>query len=150
MITQLIEKKISIQAQPSAVWNALTNNDLIKQWMAEPEINLEILADWRSGGAISMKGFHHVEFENKGVVLKVEPGRELQYRYLSTLSQLPDQPANYSIMNFRLNPSDNHTELILTISNFPNESIFRHIDLYWQATLVILKRVVETSRVENT
>jgi uncharacterized protein YndB with AHSA1/START domain len=148
-MTQKIEKKVFIEAQAAAVWNALTMPDLIKLWMAEPEIDLQVSADWKEGSIISIKGFHHVEFENKGIVLKVNPEHELRYSYLSSLSQLPDRPDNYSIINFRLNQSGNSTEVVLTISNFPTESIFRHVDLYWQATLVILKQVVETSVIQR-
>jgi uncharacterized protein YndB with AHSA1/START domain len=148
-MAQHIEKKISIQAHPSAVWSALTNNDLIKQWMAEPEINLQISADWNEGSVISMRGFHHVGFENKGVVLKVDPEKELRYSYLSSLSRLSDHPENYSIISFKLNQSGNNTEVVLVISNFPTESIFNHVNLYWSATLMILKQVVETSVVQR-
>lgn len=148
-MTQKIEKKIFIEAQAAAVWNALTKPDLIKRWMAEPEIGLQVSVDWTEGAIISMKGFHHIEFENKGVVLKVDPENELRYSYLSSLSQLPDHPDNYSIINFKLNQFGNGTEVVLTIANFPTESIFRHVDLYWQATLVILKQAVETSIVQH-
>lgn len=148
-MTQQIEKRISIEAKPAVVWKALTDPDLIKRWMAEPEIGLQVLVEWKEGSTISMKGFHHVQFENKGIVLKVDPVRELQYSYLSSLSRLPDQPENYSIINFQLNPSGNNTEVVLAIRNFPTESIFRHVDLYWQGTLVILKQVVETSVVQR-
>lgn len=148
-MTQKIEKKVSIDAPIDAVWNALTKPDLIKLWMAEPEIGLQVSADWMEGASISMKGFHHIEFENKGIVLKVDPEKELRYSYLSSLSQLPDRPENYSIISFKLHPSGNSTLVTLTISNFPTESIFRHVDLYWQATLVILKQVAETSGVQR-
>jgi uncharacterized protein YndB with AHSA1/START domain len=148
-MTQKIEKKIFIEAQAAAVWKALIKPDLIKRWMAEPEIGLQVSVDWTEGSIISMQGFHHIEFENRGIVLKVDPENELRYSCLSSLSQLPDHPDNYSIINFKLNQSGNDTEVVLTITNFPTESIFRHVELYWQVTLVMLKQVIETSIVQR-
>jgi len=87
-MTQRIDKTIIIEATPSAVWDALTNPDLMKQWMGEPEIGIEIITDWKIGGLIIINGFHHIKFENKGTVLKFEPGKVLQYNYLSSLSRL--------------------------------------------------------------
>jgi uncharacterized protein YndB with AHSA1/START domain len=77
-MTQKIEKKIFIEAQAAAVWKALIKPDLIKRWMTEPEIGLQVSVDWTEGSIISMRGFHHIEFENKGIVLKVDPENELR------------------------------------------------------------------------
>lgn len=140
---QQIEKTIFIKALPSIVWNTLTNPELMKQWMGEPEMELEIITDWKVGNAIIIKGFHHIQFENKGTVLQFEPNKFLQYNYLSSLSQLPDEPGNYSIIEFRLEPAEDHTALALTISNFPTETIFKHVDFYWRGTIEILKKLIE-------
>jgi uncharacterized protein YndB with AHSA1/START domain len=142
-MAQRIDKTIIIEATPSAVWDRLTNPDLMKQWMAEPEIGIEIITDWKVGSPIIIKGFHHIKFENKGTVLQFEPGKVLQYNYLSSLSRLPDSPENYSIVEFRLAPLEHHTSLTLTISNFPTEIIFKHVDFYWKTTIVLLKKFIE-------
>jgi len=140
---QRIDKTITIEATPSIVWDTLTNPDLMKRWMAEPEIGIEIITDWKVGSPIIIKGFHHMKFVNKGTVLQFEPSQVLQYNYLSSLSRLPDSPENYSIIGFRLAPLEHHTSLTLTISNFPTEIIFKHVDFYWRNTIVILKSFIE-------
>jgi len=142
-MTQRIDKTIIIEAAPSAVWDALTDPGLMKQWMAEPEIRMEIITDWKVGGPIIIKGFHHIKFENKGTVLQFEPGKVLRYNYLSSLSRLPDNPENYSIIEFGLAPFEHHTSLTLTISNFPTDIIFKHVDFYWRTTIVLLKKFIE-------
>lgn len=142
-MTQRIDKTIIIKAPPSAVWHTLTNPGLMKQWMAEPEMALEIITDWKVGSPIVIKGFHHIKFENKGTVLQFEPDSVLQYNYLSSLSRLPDKPENYSIIGFGLAPLKNQTSLTLTISNFPTETIFKHIDFYWSTTIEIMKKLIE-------
>ena len=142
-MTQRIDKTIIMEATPSVVWHTLTDPDLMKQWMSEPEIGIEIITDWKVGSPIIIKGFHHIKFENKGAVLQFEPGKVLRYNYLSSLSRLPDIPENYSIIEFKLAPLEHHTSLTLTISNFPTEIIFKHIDFYWRTTIVLLKKFIE-------
>jgi uncharacterized protein YndB with AHSA1/START domain len=142
-MTQQIEKTITIKAPPSAAWHALTNSDLLKQWMVDPELEMEIITDWRVGNPIIVKGFHHKKFENKGTVLQFEPNKVLQYNFLSSLSRLPDTPENYTSVEFRLTPLENQTSLTLTLSNFPTEALLKHVDFYWRITIEILKRVIE-------
>lgn len=144
-MTQRIDKTIIIKAPPYTVWDTLTNPDMIRQWVGEPEMGIEIITDWKVGNPIVIKGFHHIKFENKGTVLHVEPNKVLQYNYLSSLSRLPDKPENYSIVEFRLAPAplENQTSLTLTLSNFPTETIFKHLDFYWKTTVEIIKKVIE-------
>ncbi|WP_276371339.1 SRPBCC domain-containing protein [Chryseolinea sp. H1M3-3] len=132
-----------VNASSFDVWKALTVPALMKLWAAEPELALEIITDWMEGGPIIMKGFHHIHFENKGRVLKFEPYTILQYNFLSSLSRLPDRPENYTTVTFKLAPLENQTSLTLTLSNFPTETIYKHIDFYWRTTFGIIKNVVE-------
>ncbi len=140
---QPFEKSITIQAPAASVWHALTNPEWMKRWMGEPEMEIEITTDWQVGNSILVKGFHHAWFENRGIVLAAEPGRLLRYTQLSSLSHLPEQPESYTVIEFQLFPSDNRTLLTLAISNFPTETIFKHLEFYWGATLEILKELVE-------
>lgn len=143
-MTQVVNRTVTIKARPSTVWRTLTDPELIKQWMAEPEMAIEIITDWKVGSTIAVKGFHHISFENKGTVLRFEPNSILQYSHLSSLSRLPDKPENYSVIEFRLTPrEENSTSLTVEITNFPTESIFRHIDFYWRVTIDVIKRFVE-------
>src|SRR6187397_2560553 len=118
VVTQIINKTITINAHGDNVWDALTKPALIAQWMAEPEMELQIITDWRVGGPIVTKGFHHMKFENKGTVLIFEPNNVLKYTYLSSLSRLQDIPENYTTIEFRLLPSDRNKTLVhLNIRN---------------------------------
>ena len=138
-----IEKSIVIEAPVTAVWNVLTDPGLMKQWMAEPELELKIITDWKIGSPIITKGFHHLQFENKGTVLQFEPYRTLHYNYLSSISRLPDKPENYTGVEFSLSPLQDKTFLKVTVSNFPTETIYKHVDFYWRGTVVKLKKLVE-------
>lgn len=142
-MTQPIEKTIIIKAPPYSVWETLTNPNLIKQWMGEPEMEIEVITDWKVGTPLIIKGFHHVNFENKGTILQFEPNRVLKYDYLSSISRLPDNPENHTIIEFILTPFGDQTSLTLTLSNFPTESIFKHVNFYWTTTIEIMKKLVE-------
>jgi uncharacterized protein YndB with AHSA1/START domain len=137
------EVSVEIAAQPSEVWESLTDPAHMRAWMGEPEMRLEVIADWRAGSPIVMRGFHYGRFENRGVVLAFEPEQHLSYTHLSSISRLPDEPQNYVAFNFRLMPDDERTTLSLTLSNFPTETIYKHLAFYWPATLDVLKRYVE-------
>ena len=115
----------------------------MKQWMGEPEMALDIIADWKVGNPIIIRGFHHVQFENKGYVLRFQPGRILKYDYLSSLSCLPDKGENRTVIEFILTPIENRTTLTLTLSNFPTEAIFKHVSFYWTTTIDVIKKTIE-------
>ena len=140
---QQIDIAIRINASPAMVWNTLIDPDLMKQWMGEPEMYLEIITDWKPGSPIVIKGFHHVNFVNTGTVLGFEPEKILRYNYLSSISRLPDKPENHTIVEFRLTPERDQTLLTLNLSNFPTESIFKHVDFYWRNTMGIIKDSIE-------
>jgi|SRR5215216_5562869 len=139
---QIANKTITIDAPTFKVWEALTNPEVMKKWMSETEIN--IITDWKVGNPIVIHGnLHRIKFENKGTVLRFERERVLQYSHLSSLSRLPDEPGNYSIIEFIVEPIENQTNLTLTLSNFSTEAIYKHLVFYWNVTLEILKRMID-------
>lgn len=138
-----IEKSITIQAPAHTVWAFLTEPARMIQWMGEPEMDLQIITSWAVGQPVLIKGFHHVTFEARGMVMQCEPGHRLQYSQVSSVSGLPDAPESYSVLTFELKPANETTQLTLHIENFPTETIYKHLDFYWQGTLDILKNAVE-------
>ena len=138
----IFNKTILINAPASRVWDALTNPELMKKWMSETKI--DIITDWKVGNPIVIRGnLNGKNFENNGTVLHFELEKILQYNHLSSLSRLPDKPENYSVLEFRLAPMEDQTTLTLTLSNFPTETIYKHLAFYWNVTLEILKRMIE-------
>ena len=150
-MSRVIENSATINAAPSEVWRALTDPDLMKQWIAEQEMQVEIVTDWKVGSPIIVKGHHNnVDFENKGTVLHFEPNSVLRYSHFSSVSRLPDEAENYTIIEFRLaRTEENSTSLNVTISNFLSESIFKHFEYYWRITIEVIKRFIEGTQ-QNT
>lgn len=135
---------ISVRAGADNVWQAISSADKIKQWMLDEE--LEIEAGTVPGEHFIVKGnLHWVPFENRGSILHADPGRRFSYSHLSSLSGLADLPENYTIIEFRITPHKEFTMLQLRLSNFPTESIYKHVVFYWNATLGILKNFIEKS-----
>jgi hypothetical protein len=110
--------------------------------MGEPEMNIEVITDWIVGNPILVKGFHHINFVNKGTILQFDPERIIQYSHLSSMSRLPDRTENYSIITFIMSPSVKGTLLEIQVENFPTNSIYRHLDFYWQGTATLLKNLI--------
>ena len=140
---QRIERSILIDANPSEVWNYLTLPVLMKEWMGDPEMRIEILTDWKAGSPFVIKGFHHEPFENRGTILKFEPEKVFEYEYLSSISNLEDVPEYHTRISFYLATKDGQTELTVEAENFPTFEIYKHWEFYWNGTLGIIKWRIE-------
>ncbi len=144
-VADTVTRHIRIDAPTAEVWNALVDPEQMKRWMSDTDIH--VLIDPRVGGAFIVRGeLHGIDFENTGRVLRYEPERALEYSHLSSISELPDEPASYSVVAFRLEPAGTWTDLTLELRNFPTESIHKHLHFYWSVTLGVLKRTVESRR----
>ena len=138
-----ITRTISINASPSKVWRHLTEPDLMREWMGDEEMEIDILSDWKIGGSFIIKGFHHEPFENRGTILQLEPEKIFEYEYLSSMSGLEDIPENHTRISFYLAAKDGQTELTVQAKNFPTFEIYKHWEFYWNGTLGIIKWRIE-------
>nr|WP_295380739.1 SRPBCC domain-containing protein [Pseudoxanthomonas sp.] len=137
------QERIHVDAPIELVWRVLTDPAHMSQWMGEPEMRVTVETDWHVGGSIAIRGFHHVAFENRGVVLVFEPPHALGYHYLSSLSRLADEPGNHTHLRFELAEEDGGTTLALTAHGFATDAIFHHTAFYWAGTLHVLKAYAE-------
>ena len=139
----MIEYSVILDSSPQKIWEYLTKPGLMKLWMGEPELKLAIETDWSVKGQIVIKGFHHVSFENKGIVEVFEENKRLKYSSLNSISRLLDRPENYTVTEFTLEPEDRQTKLTVKIENFPTDSIYKHHNFYWRGTIMKIKNLVE-------
>ena len=141
---QTIRKSIRINASPNAVWEALTQPELMKSWMSDSEI--EIITNWEVGSPVIINVneiSYKTPFTNTGVVLQFVKNQVLEYSHLSSLSQLAHEAENFTLIRFTFQKEEDHTLLELDLSNFPTESHYKHIDFYWTVTIEVLKQFVE-------
>ena len=141
-MTDKFSTAVTINSEPVKVWDTLTDLELMRQWLGEPEMKIEVQTDWKINTTIFIRGFHHIKFENKGIVLQYDREKKLSYSHFSSISRLQDKPENYSILEFILAPIDKQTLLTLNISNFPTETIRKHLEFYWRTTIVTIKKRV--------
>jgi uncharacterized protein YndB with AHSA1/START domain len=142
-MTQTFSTSTTINSESSKVWATLTNLELMTQWLGEPEMNIKVLTDWKINSPIFIRGFHHVNFENKGTILQYDRDKRLSYTHLSSVSRLEDKQENYTILEFILTPIDNQTQLTINIKNFPTETIRKHLEFYWRTTVLTIKAQTE-------
>jgi len=137
-------KNIIIHSNPSQVWKALTDPKLMERWMSESPI--EIHTDWKTGSPMIIRGIlSQTPFENKGEVLQFNPEKLLAYSHLSSLSNLPEESENYTIIEFQLSSIEKGTSLTIHLRSFPTEIIYKHLVFYWNTTLEILRKFLEQS-----
>jgi uncharacterized protein YndB with AHSA1/START domain len=134
---------VTINSESTNVWRTLTETELMSKWLGDPEMNIEVQTDWIINSPILIRGFHHVNFENKGTVLKMDKEKSLIYTQLDSISQLEDKHENYTILEFKLTPIDRQTKLTVIIENFPTETIKKHWEFYWRTTILTIKEQTE-------
>ena len=136
---------ITINAPLDRVWDALVDPEAIKQYM----FGTDVESDWSEGSAITWTGvFKGKKYEDKGVILKIEPEQTLQYSHFSPLSSKPEKPENYHIVTINLSGSGKQTKVSLSQDNNSDEKERKESEQNWGAMLDGLKKYIEkTSQV---
>jgi uncharacterized protein YndB with AHSA1/START domain len=130
----------TIAAPRARVWQALVTPDAIKQYM----FGATVISDWREGSPIAWKGeWQGKPFEDKGVILRLEPERLLQYSHFSPLSGLPEAPDSYHTVTVELSPAGSDTRVMLSQDNNATEEARQHSVKNWQTMLDGLKTLLE-------
>jgi uncharacterized protein YndB with AHSA1/START domain len=137
----IAEKRITIDASVDAVWQALTDPELVKQYMHGT--NME--TDWKVGSPITWKGeWKGKAYEDKGEVLEVEPKNLLKHTHWSPMGGSEDKPENYHTVTYELAEQDGKTILALKQdNNASQEEADKMAESNWGPVLEGLKVVVE-------
>ena len=141
MNRQLISKSsIEINASSSRIWEALIRPEIAKEYF----FGAEILTDWKKGSPITFKGeFNGNKYEEKGIILNVEPNSQLQYSHWSHFDGLPDEPKNYRTWTFDITEKKETTLLTIREDNIPTEKQKNRSDEFWSEALLKIKLIVE-------
>jgi len=129
-----------IAAPPGRVWEALTQPELVKQYM----FGTDIETDWKIGSSIVYRGeWQGKKYEDKGRVLEVVPERLIKSTYWSVGMGMPDRPENYQIVTYELTPGDKVTALSVTQENIPSEDAKAESERNWGMVLEAIKSMLE-------
>lgn len=131
---------VEINASSSRVWDALTNPEMIKQYL----FGTEAVSDFKEGSPIVYRGvWEGKTYEDKGKILKVIPKKLFVSTYWSSMGGLSDKPENYSTVAYELEEKEGHTTLTLIQDNNKTEEAKNHSEKNWNMVLSILKKLLE-------
>lgn len=131
---------MTINTPTLRVWEALTQPDLIKQYL----FGTQVTTDWKVGSPITYEGvWEGKAYKDKGVILQVEPGKLLVSTFWSALSGLPDIPENYQTVRYELAAEDGGTRLTILQDNNPTQEDANHSAQNWNMVLGGMKKLLE-------
>jgi uncharacterized protein YndB with AHSA1/START domain len=131
---------IAINAPASRVWDALTDPDLIRQYL----FGTKVTTDWQVGSPITYEGtWEGKAYKDKGKVLQVEPGKLLVSTFWSSLSGLPDIPESYQTVRYELAAEASGTRLTITQENNATLEDANHSERNWKIVLDGIKKLLE-------
>jgi uncharacterized protein YndB with AHSA1/START domain len=131
---------ISINAPAARVWQALTEPELIKEYM----FGTHVTTDWKVGSPITYKGeWKGKPYEDKGKVLQIVPQKLLVSTFWSALAGSPDVPANYKTIRYELSGSGTQTTLSISQDNNDSQDEADHSAQNWEMVLQGMKKLLE-------
>jgi uncharacterized protein YndB with AHSA1/START domain len=142
MINQnlIVSKSVNVNAEPAKVWEALTNPEIIKEYL----FGTETITDWKVGSEIIFQGeYNGQKYRDKGIVRENILNQVLSYSYWSGFSGLEDKPENYSLVTYTLKPVDGMTKLTWTQKGFANEEGYKHSESGMDEFLSGIKKIIE-------
>lgn len=135
-----VRTSTTINVTNAKVWEALTDPEIIRQYM----YGAETVSEWKEGSSIVWKGeWKGMKYKDKGVILTIDPGHTLQYSHFSTMAGVPDVPENYHTVTFTLSNEKNQTLISLTQDNNANEKALENSRKMWETLLADLKKILE-------
>ena len=103
-----------------------------------------VVSDWKEGRPIVWRGeWQGKTYEDKGVILKLERERTIQYSHFSPLAGLPDVPENYHTVTVVLSSDGEWTLVSLSQDHNATEQEREHSAQNWGMMLDALKSLLE-------
>ncbi len=132
---------IIIEAPVNKVWEALTNPEIIKQYLHGTNTK----TDWVVGHPITWSGeWNGKPYEDKGEVLAFESNKIVKTSHWSPLAGQEDKPENYHIVTYELSSDNNKTRLTLTQGdNSSQEDVESMVENGWKPILLQIKELLE-------
>ena len=131
---------ISIDASREAVWQALTDPEMIKEYF----FGTDTVTTWEVGSPLRFKGeWEGKTYEDKGTVLAFKKGEQVKYDYWSSMSGTADVPENYGIVTYDLSGDDGAVTVTVTQENIRDEKTRDHSVENWNVVLNQMKNLLE-------
>jgi len=139
-----LSTSIEINASASKVWKALTDAAIVKQYF----FGTNVKSDWKKGGPIIWEGeWEGKTYQDKGIILDIDPGKYVKYNYWSSMSGTEDKPENYADITYGLEEKNGTTLLTITQGNIKDEESKGHSEQNWQSVFGKMKEMVESGNI---
>jgi uncharacterized protein YndB with AHSA1/START domain len=127
-----------IHASSDQVWQGLTDPVIVKQYF----FGTNVVSTWQLGAPIYFRGeWEGKSYEDKGLILSIDPGKHLTYSYWSSMSGTPDLPENYRNVTYQLTTENGGTKLeVLQESDADKKE---HSESNWKMIFGGLKKILE-------
>jgi uncharacterized protein YndB with AHSA1/START domain len=140
----IVSKSIDINASTTKVWDALTNPEIIKEYL----FGTETITDWKVGSDIVFQGVYgdnnEYSYRDKGIVRENVLNELISYNYWSGFSGLEDKPENYSLVTYTLiDKGNNTTNFTWTQKGFATEEGYQHSAGGMDEFLKKIKEIIE-------
>ncbi len=134
-----VEKDIIIKADPSVVWDALTDPKKTKQYF----LSCEAISDWKTGDPILYKMISDGKevIPVKGFIQEVKEEKFLRYSCFAP--EFEDDISKHTYVTFKLEKSKLNTRLLVSQGEFSKEEQYLHSMENWDIVLQGLQSLVE-------
>ena len=140
MTGSIARAQTEVAADRQRVWEALTDPDQVAQYMMGSRVE----TDWQVGSPITWSGeMDGKPYQDKGEVLRADPGWLLEVTHYSPLMGQEDRPENYHTVRYELAQSDSGTVVTLTQDGCTDEEQAEQFSQSWQGMLDGMKELVE-------
>jgi len=139
------KSSITINAPVVAVWNAIIDPMIIKNFM----MGMQAISSWKVGDELRWIGRHEEKPEDnaKGTIINMEPGKQLTYTFYYPGYGYPDQPEFYNTINYDLEAIGDKAVITVQQGDFSvfekGETFVQHSQMFWDQVLINLKEVLE-------
>lgn len=139
MTTSTITVTRKIRADRERVWNAITDPNLVSDWM----MGATVQSDWKPGSDITWSGDYNGQpFEDRGEIIEIERPERLVHTHFSPMSGAEDTPDNYHRVEWTLEDKGKSTDLTLEMP-VDSEEQGEEFETNWGSMLDSLKTVAE-------
>jgi len=136
----IVSQSVDVKAEPEQVWNALTNPEIIKEYL----FGTETITDWKVGSEIIFQGeYEGHKYRDHGIIEQIIPNELISYSYWSGFSGLEDKSENYSLITYTVEKDTNSTRFTWTQKGFASEEGYQHSKSGMEAFLLQIKEIIE-------
>ena len=133
--------EIEINASKEKVWHALTDPEMIKQYL----FGTTVTTDWKVGSPITYQGeWEGKKYEDKGKILEFEKEKKIVSTYWSSMSGIEDKPENYMTVTHEVSEHKGKTKVTITQDNNADEESAKHSQQNWAMVLGKMKELLES------